>query len=325
MKSSLVLNLEHLAPPGYSRLEPSRPVRYSDWMNNVQQSLRITAVTLILFVGLPTTPVRAEEPLTHETIPTLTDIELGQMDRADAVIVSDNPNRDEAARLFFDIATQQKNTLPAYRERYQKAMNALLEIAVPEDPATFWKEFTSATTLDDVQRTRAYMIAAYELLSRDERRTPDGLLDVADETDEPHLRYRGDDESAASDVTLPESLLPIVSLFQRQWTRRDFGYPLLAGIDPEKVIVRQATWDDEYETLLFTLEPKGDEPVLTTIIIEYLYTNLMSILLQDGEFRAAIDEHAQIAGKDTRNLDPGQVEVQVRLEGRTRFTLKPME
>lgn len=113
-------------------------------------------------------------------------------------------------------------------------------------------------------------------------------------------------------------------LHNEPWDRKAFGHPLLAGVDFPNVLVRQAVWDDKTETLLFTLEPSGDEPVFTTFRIENIYTNYLSLLHQNGEFRAAIDEHAQVAGENTRNLDPGSIEISTTLDGLTRFTLKPM-
>jgi hypothetical protein len=108
------------------------------------------------------------------------------------------------------------------------------------------------------------------------------------------------------------------------WDRKSFGHPLLAQVDFPNVLVRQAVWDDESETLLFTLEPVGDVPVFTSFVIENIYTNYLAILEQDGEYLAAIDEHAQVAGVNTRNLDPGQVEIKTTLTGPTQFSLKPM-
>lgn len=145
--------------------------------------------------------------------------------------------------------------------------------------------------------------------------------------------YNPDDDTYPANGTtdklfaMAESNRPngLWKLHNEPWDRKAFGHPVLAGIDFPTVLVRQAVWDDEYETLLFTLEPSGDKPILTKIRIENIYTNYLAILEQDGEYRAAIDEHAQVAGPDTRNLDPGSIEISVRLNGPTRFTLKPMD
>ncbi len=103
-----------------------------------------------------------------------------------------------------------------------------------------------------------------------------------------------------------------------------FNHPLLAHVDFPRVLVRQAVWDDESEALLFVLEPANGS--LTTIFrIENLPTNYLAGLYQNDTWIAAIDEHAQVAGANTRNLAPGEIEIRVTLDGPTRFTLKPIE
>ena len=103
-----------------------------------------------------------------------------------------------------------------------------------------------------------------------------------------------------------------------------FNHPLLSHVDFPNVLVKQAVWDDESESLLFTLVPMNDT-MGTTFRIENIHTNYLATLFQEGSWIAAVDEHGQVAGKNTRNLDPGEIEIRVTLDGPTRFILRPID
>lgn len=265
-------------------------------------------------------------PLTHDSIPRLTDHHVAEMQEAEQIPEAEEPQREKAGLYFFELAVTQMNVLPAYRERYKQVLFSLADIYIEDDPSELWNGLNETDPISEEFIGNAFMIAMYEMFYGNSKWTQDGTLEIHNDTKGVYLRILHNNQGTASEIR-PISVLRnlLNEILNKPWTRRDFGYPLLAGIDTDKVIVRQAFWDDDYETLLFTLEPIGDAPVLTTIIIENIYTNYLAILLQNGEYRAAIDEHAQVAGEHTRNLDPGQIEVQVRLDGLTRFTLKPME
>ena len=105
------------------------------------------------------------------------------------------------------------------------------------------------------------------------------------------------------------------------WKTADHFHPIVSNVDFPNVLVRQAYWDNENETLLFTLEPR-DESTRTTFRISRIPTNFLSELFQEGELIAAVDEHAQAVGEGVTNLGPGEIQFTATLNGPTHFTLK---
>lgn len=166
--------------------------------------------------------------------------------------------------------------------------------------------------------------------------TLETLLAIADEHypstwDEHGFRFTPTDAKAAFPVNnTTDKLLALArsnrpsglwKMHNEPWQVGDFFYPTLSHVDFPRVLVRQAIWDREHETLLFTLEP-ADGPLKTTFRISNIPTNFLSDLLKDGEPFAAIDEHAQAVGDGVTNLGPGEIEFPVQLDGPTQFMLR---
>jgi hypothetical protein len=143
------------------------------------------------------------------------------------------------------------------------------------------------------------------------------------------VRNMGDKKFPANNTTdklmgLARSNRPngLWKLHNEPWGDLDRIYPLVAKVDFPNVLVRQAVWDADYETLLFILEPLNGGKTRTTFRIENIPTNMIASLDQEGKLIAAIDEHAQASGTLIKNLDPGVIQITTTLNGPTQFTLK---
>ena len=284
--------------------------------------MRLTFTALLIAMH---TALVSADPATHKNIPRMHTPFLESVIIAQELVKQPDPDKGKAAKLLSELLYFQEHIIPAYREQIYPIATDLLDVVIDETPVELWEELTSQSSPPTRLVGFAYIIAVYESLYRDQRWTPNGNLKLVFEDDSIHLEYLPADAETPIVLELWEHLEMQRRKHGLMWDHRDFGYPLLAGIDTEKLVVRQATWDDDTETLYFTIQHIADRPVLTTIVIENIYTNYLAILERNGEFRAAIDEHAQVSGEHTRNLDPGQIEVQVLIEGKTYFTLKPME
>jgi len=78
------------------------------------------------------------------------------------------------------------------------------------------------------------------------------------------------------------------------------------------VLVRQAVWDSDYKTLLFTLESLEGGKTRTTFRIENIQAEMNSTLERDGKL---------IPDAITK-IGPEAIEVTAELDGPTRFTLR---
>lgn len=144
----------------------------------------------------------------------------------------------------------------------------------------------------------------------------------ASETDENGFRYlrdMADPDNPTNNTTdklmgLARSNRPngLWRLHNEPWAEADMSYPLLAKVDFPNVLVRQAVWDSDYKTLLFTLESLEGGKTRTTFRIENIQAEMNSTLERDGKL---------IPDAITK-IGPEAIEVTAELDGPTRFTLR---
>jgi hypothetical protein len=199
-------------------------------------------------------------------------------------------------------------------------------------------EKTGAITLTP-QPTRGLSLAFFANLAIElgDMETAESLFDYADknygsQSDDHGFRYvpnMTDKINPINNTTdklmgLARSNRPngLSQLHNQPWGEIDRIYPLVAKVDFPNVLVRQAVWDAEHETLLFILEPLDGGKTRTTFRIENIPTNMLASLDQEGKMIAAIDEHAQASGTQIKNLDPGVIQITTTLNGPTRFKLQ---
>jgi len=101
-------------------------------------------------------------------------------------------------------------------------------------------------------------------------------------------------------------------LHNEPWEKAELGTPVLRKVDFPSVLVRQAIWDDESDSLLFSLEPSGEGAGETTFEMAQLDPSLEYELYRDGERLES----------EVRKIDETTLAVSLPIDAPTRFTLK---
>lgn len=267
------------------------------------------------------------EPLTHENAPRLTDSEFERLRSFIAFSLQDADDR--LVHMAYALALQQYHSVPAYRDLYRDVLAGFIERMMGEPVVEFWNRLGAAKKSDSgrsalVEHT-VHLIALYEMLYRDGRWSSPDASDVQMLEDEDYaaLFDKLIENIERESQALPDAdrLHGLRDLHDAPWDLKDFNHPVVANVDFPKVVVRQAIWIEERQTLLFILEPQEDSAI-TTFRINSIPTNFIASLYKENELIAAIDEHGQAAGARVRNLDPGEIEITTSLDGPTRFTLQ---
>lgn len=101
-------------------------------------------------------------------------------------------------------------------------------------------------------------------------------------------------------------------LHNEPWERPGLDAPILQKVDFPSLLVRQAIWDEESDSLLFSLEPSGKGAVATTFELAQLDASRDYELYRD-------DERLE---NGLHKVDETTVSVSLTIDGPSRFTLK---
>lgn len=114
----------------------------------------------------------------------------------------------------------------------------------------------------------------------------------------------------------------IHKLHNQPWSGEDFTHPLLEKVDFPNVLVRQAYWDSEGETLRIALEPGAGGVASSTFRVTNLDPSRPYSVVLDGETVADIRWDDGQSGDAIRVIAPGTVELRVPIRAPVQLSLQ---